>query len=1802
MVFDAGRVVFYGDADLSAVETAVQNMDGYAKQLDTAFQNIDPVLPPIDISQVVQSLDTVETTMADAFREAAVVTPKLDPAPLTTETDEAVAEVGKKIDEVPDLKIGVDSSQLAQASELITSTVGQAVASVPDIQLHMDDSAVLSDTARVQAALEAAFDTPIVIAPTFDGEQVLTDAAALTQTLDGEWTDLPPIKPTIDTTEALRGAADASTELVREFERDITITPKFQGQEVLTAAANLSEAVTETLGEEHLVEVKLDKEAATATVAASRKVADDVDASLEDVQDIVVTLDGAHAVAEASDTSAAVNDKLQEGVHPIVPAVDKAPAVAEAERAAAEINTSLHKISPILPHLDLKEIHEGLQKTEAIANSVTAAISKISGGRINIDVAQVETAGDIVKSVLSGITTAAGSTAAAVVASGAVIVGAFLLIREKLEELGEKWETTMRRFSVAMGATGAELEHFHESLVKIAQVTGKGPEEIAGVLGQLATRLPVANEELEKLTINVLKFAKVTGQDATDAAVKLSQIMTALHEPTENAAKDMDTLLRVTQDTFIPIAQLEDQMKGRLAPTLHALGLSFEEIAGLIGNMAKQGDAGRLALSAFNRVLTEARAAGEAPTEAFKRIVQQLQDVGDESTSLAQHLQKELGPSYTYLASLVKNGAIQFDESSGTIKTSSDTVVDAAGRIKSGSDVLQASLNKLGAQFIGLGEQVAKSADGMKRQFASGIDNVTAALSGFIAFLEAADRRLKQMDAENEERRKQRQKDIDAAGGVLPFLTGGQPAAPPAAPAAAEGEAGPSTAAADAAVAGSEKVTAAAKEQSAALNKVGTEAKGAAAAYVDLEQEASRVATALKNVKPGEGAAEQIQALLEQQKALKEYGAALDALPPHLRAVVEAQMLQAAADKDAAINATKLAEAAAKARDASIAKTGAANAESEKLTELAGKYADDAKQLQALAEEERSHIRATTDFSKATDDNIKLALRQAQALRDERAARGEDTASVDEAIAEMQHELTARLQSATAAEKNKEALRILAAARGESTAASDADAAASAKDAEATNQAATAAEKQAAAEAGRAGAMDASSQQAARLGAENEKYGSVISGLSPLLSLAEAAQLKLLQQQKEAGPVLDFLQEKFGITAEQAEKYRARIEAGGEDGKRAAEQMLALGKGIESINFASADADATKFFEVLISGMDAGTRNQYEFIKRTEGADAALQALVANGVPGAEKLTKAIGGTKDQMKEATDQAEAYAKGLAGFQHDEMVSNAKKAFDALTAGWTGADLAQAKATAGTLGYIDAVRSMADSAPGGFAQVEAAINGDTAALKALELQAARTKAALDSAATYKATGIITPAPAELPDATKIRDEAFAKADEGLADLSQKTDMALAHAAAEYADQLAQFAERASEIKATLQEAQQKAAEASADSQQKLSEDLAKAGASWEDSLAKYQKGVKEAWRTYNEAVTQAKETLSDSETSIGKTFDKSMEDITKSEKQALEQNIKAHEQIAKQLNASLASALKQQSDAQQAFNDQQNALLNSASIAAENARIASYGFTDSQSIASNKRAAEIQAAGTAGLQQVASAQSLNKAMAASQKAAADAQTAAADASAAADKAYQDKIEELAKKRDEAAKKAQEDLQKAREKYEKTVAKATADRDRKLEDLSNELDKAAKKLKQAQDEAYKNAAKREKKIAEDLLKAQQKYQKDMEKLDRDKEKAATKYQDHIDDIRREDAKQRRKFMNDKEKAQKEFDRAVKLLNEGLGMKVDKVRTVIEEAKNKFGNTQTFQMTGLNIQETNIDFLHFAHAELDKAMATAG
>jgi hypothetical protein len=29
---------------------------------------------------------------------------------------------------------------------------------------------------------------------------------------------------------------------------------------------------------------------------------------------------------------------------------------------------------------------------------------------------------------------------------------------------------------------------------------------------------------------------------------------------------------------------------------------------------------------------------------------------------------------------------------------------------------------------------------------------------------------------------------------------------------------------------------------------------------------------------------------------------------------------------------------------------------------------------------------------------------------------------------------------------------------------------------------------------------------------------------------------------------------------------------------------------------------------------------------------------------------------------------------------------------------------------------------------------------------------------------------------------------------------------------------------------------------------------------------------------------------------------------------------------------------------------------------------------------------------------------------------------------------------------------------------------------------------------------------------------------------------------------------------------------------------------------------MTGLNIQETNIDFLHFAHAELDKAMATAG
>jgi antitoxin component HigA of HigAB toxin-antitoxin module len=1809
MVFDAGRVVFYGDADLSAVETAVSKIDGYAKDVDTAFQSIKPLEPTVDVSEVVSGLGEIQTALTKTFSEATVISPELNAEPIESAAETAAQVIGDKLAGIPPVALTVDTQALDAAAAAITSLT----LDVPPIRPALDDAALIEEASQAAAALSDRLTLPPLPLELAAGD-LTAQADALASTLTESLT-LPPVTPTLEASDIEQGALNAVGVMDAAFKDLPPVVPTFSDEGLATETADAVDKMSVALERLPPVELTVDLNKLAEGTEAGVALAD---AILQRIQPAEIEVDKTAALSEAAAAVTEIN-ALFGDIEPVDEVIDPEAAGAQAEQVVSEVDAKLQEVSPVRPHVEAQQAvsdaanvvnqvnaetrkvqpitikppgpdagAESVSRAKQIAAEVADALSHITEGKVSLNIAQLETAAADAQKIFGSLTAGFSETAAAALVFQAAVVAAALAAVEGLRRMGEEWVNVLGRVSAQTGKTGEDLEKLASSMVRVSQVgSAAGPAAIAEALVPLSQRLNLTGKELEDLTTQVLKFAKVAGVDGATAAKELSQAFTQFHEPATNYAKDIDTIVKASQLTGTPIAQLEDQLKGRLAPTLSAIGFTLQEATILLARMGQGGDQGRLAIQAFNKVLQEASASGRPAMEVWRDLKVELEQSGESGSRSARILREELGPSYVYLSSLAKAHKLDTEADTAAMERAGLGAAASAKEMQTGAEALAGSLTKATNLFAPLATAVIDSFDRMEKGFAGAIDGMVRKLSDFEQKYAALQKALPGLPTGG-----------DLAAGVGLVIAGGPVA-------------GPLLAANQIMASAQARAAAAAAAREGGDTGPGpdpADVKLKIEALKDLEAEIKRLNDAIEHA----GGDTVLVANLELTKTAAENAkTSLAALPPDLRAVYEIQISAAAA-------ADEHSEALRKAAD--------------ELNNYASETGRAAKGGQDLADAQVRSKQAAVEFAEAQ-------------LKEVQATQGQ-IGYVDRLDTALRNLATAHaaLEKANAAQAAAQKATDEALKAGGSAA-----------------EALTAFNESLARSSGQAaGAIAATNHAAAAYAATQALLNPLVAAFSPYMDAAATTALKLAQQTGSTDAVLKVLAETFGLTAEQMEKLKAGLGSTPDEMKKVAEAAKALAQGVEGIfkedqearakrifgaitdtlppaiqaaaqfdarvngvgvaldhlgeqGVVSGDkigaamhantADAARleaqlvatargqdalfqddvraradaFFGTVSSGMDTATKAHFDYIRATEGSQAALEAMGAAGIVSAEDVTKALNGTKAQLDEVSAHAQAAAKGFEGFLKGEQESNAKKVFDDLTVGMNAAELAQAKLTAGTQGFTAAVEQMGSSSPQQFALVEAAINGDTAALKALELQAQHTKDALNAAATYKATGIIPPAPAEQADATKNYHEAVQKIDEAASEQAEKFATSMADLKAEYAKTVIDFEERGQAAADALGQAQVNATAAREDSAAQLAADLSKAQSAFAEAQAKYDKGVKEANRTYNEHVTEAAQNLGDSIGEINKTFTDAMAQIDKAEQAALDQNTKAHQ-----------AAFKAQSDAMEAFNQQQIAQANALSIAQENARVQSYGFTDPQSVASAKRAAEIQQAGTAALQQAASASALNKAMAAAQKQAAD-----------ADEAYGKQVQSLEEQREKARKKHDEDITKARDKYEKAITKAEEERSKKLTELGDELSKAARKLHEAQAKAYDDAAKREKKIKEDLAKAQAKYDKDMKKLDEDKAKAAEKYQRHIDDLRKEDAKQRRKFETDREKAYRDFNRAWSLVVEGLRQPIEAMHTTVKEGVQKWGTTQHFAMNNLNVQETNVSFLNFAVSELDKAMA---
>lgn len=213
---------------------------------------------------------------------------------------------------------------------------------------------------------------------------------------------------------------------------------------------------------------------------------------------------------------------------------------------------------------------------------------------------------------------------------GVVATGAAVLVRDQFDQA----DATIRK---STGATGEAFEALRKDLRATARQTEQSIGSVAGVIGELNTRLGATGDELQDLTLLTLNFAKVTDQDAVPAAAMLGKLMNALELDISETESLMDKLTFASQQSGISVATL-GQLILDAGPSFEELGFNLDRSIALFSSFERAGANPREVVSSLNLVLNKmAKDGATNAEEAFNMLIESIKDAPSilEATSIA---------------------------------------------------------------------------------------------------------------------------------------------------------------------------------------------------------------------------------------------------------------------------------------------------------------------------------------------------------------------------------------------------------------------------------------------------------------------------------------------------------------------------------------------------------------------------------------------------------------------------------------------------------------------------------------------------------------------------------------------------------------------------------------------------------------------------------------------------------------------------------------------------------------------------------------------------------------------------------------------------------------------------------------------------------------------------------------------------------------------------------------------------------------------------------------------------------------
>lgn len=304
-------------------------------------------------------------------------------------------------------------------------------------------------------------------------------------------------------------------------------------------------------------------------------------------------------------------------------------------------------------------------------------------------------------------------------AVGAAVVGGFKV----LYKVGGIFDDVTDTIRAGTGAQGEALNGLVADVRAIGRQVPASLTDIGTAVADVNTRLGYSGPLLQGFTARLLEVGRLQG--APVAVNDISAALTGFRVPGEQANATLDELFRISQATGVPVAQLTSSLATQ-GSVLGSLGLSLTDSAALLGVLDKAGVNANTVVRSLSAGIVRLAEDGEAPADAFHRVIGELQgyiDTGNTAAAL-DLAGKVFGTrGAAQFVGALQSGVVNLDDLMASVGATGDTILGVSEETRDFTENLQILKN------VGL-DQLAPAGEAVFGAFNTGFTLLTNWISG----------------------------------------------------------------------------------------------------------------------------------------------------------------------------------------------------------------------------------------------------------------------------------------------------------------------------------------------------------------------------------------------------------------------------------------------------------------------------------------------------------------------------------------------------------------------------------------------------------------------------------------------------------------------------------------------------------------------------------------------------------------------------------------------------------------------------------------------------------------------------------------------------------------------------------------------------------------------------------------------------------------------------------------------------------------------------------------------------------------